>query len=129
MRSPRQNTITKLLYTLAIMVLGMTSNPITIHAQDLEPRAYANTPVGMNFILAGYQYSNGALLFDPTLPVTDANAIVNLGLLGYVRSLDIAGKSAKAGVLVPYAGMSADGYIDGDYRTRVTDVLLIRLFI
>jgi len=89
-------------------------------AQDLEPRAYANAPVGMNFILVGYQYSNGALLFDPALPITDANADINLGLIGYVHTLGIAGHSAKVGALLPVADLSGDGYLSGVYRSRVT---------
>lgn len=87
-------------------------------AQELEPRAYSNTPVGMNFLLAGLKRSSGALVFDPSLPVTDANATVDLGFVGYVRSFGLNGKSAKAGLLLPYAQMSADGYVDDQYRTR-----------
>jgi len=41
------------------------------NAQQLEPRAYANTPVGMNFLIAGYAYSSGGLSTDPTLPMTN----------------------------------------------------------
>jgi hypothetical protein len=36
------------------------------HAQELEPRSYANTPVGLNFLLAGYGYTQGKLAFDPS---------------------------------------------------------------
>ena len=102
----------------AFGLLGTTGN---ICAQSLEPRAYSSAPVGLNFLLVGYQNSSGALLFDPAVPVTDARANVNMGLAGYVRTLDVAGKSAKAGILLPYASLSADGYIDGNYLTRETD--------
>ena len=98
-----------------------TSMFVSVHAQDLEPRAYSNTPVGMNFLLVGYQYSQGALLFDPSLPVTDTDAKVNQGLFGYIRALDVAGKSAKFGVLIPYALLFGDGYVSGIYRTRETN--------
>lgn len=30
-------------------------------AQDLEPRTYANVPVGLNFLIAGYFYSEGGV--------------------------------------------------------------------
>ncbi|MBT8126345.1 MAG: transporter [Gammaproteobacteria bacterium] len=90
----------------------------SVLAQDLEPRAYANTPTGLNFVLAGYQYSEGALVFDPVLPVTDASAKVNIALFGYVRTLGIANKSAKVGLLVPVAGLDASGYVDSVFRTR-----------
>jgi len=107
-----------LLNLLIIVMLGMIVKTLSVHAQDLEPRAYANSPTGLNFLLIGYQYSQGALLFDPTLPVTDANAKVNMGLLAYVRSLNVAEKSAKFGLVLPFAGLDADGYVDGVFRTR-----------
>ncbi len=90
-------------------------------AQTLEPRAYANIPVGMNFLLVGYQRSEGALLFDPAVPITDANADIDMGLFAYVHALDVAGKSAKVGVLLPYASLYADGYLNGNFLTRETD--------
>ena len=108
----------QLKFLIALLGFGILYSPTLLHAQDLEPRAYANAPVGMNFLLVGYQYSEGGLLFDPAVPITDANAVVNMGLLAYVRTLDIAGKSAKAGVLLPYADLYADGYVDGEFRTR-----------
>ena len=111
-----RNNSSRLAWLLCI--IGIVLCPAPIYAQDLEPRAYTNTPVGMNFLLVGYQYSEGGLIFDPALPITDANAKVDMGLLGYVRTLDIAGKSAKAGALLPYADLYADGYVDGEFRTR-----------
>lgn len=108
----------QLKFLIALLGFGILYSPTLLHGQDLEPRAYANAPVGMNFLLVGYQYSEGGLLFDPAVPITDANAEVNMGLLAYVRTLDITGKSAKAGVLLPYADLYADGYVDGEFRTR-----------
>jgi hypothetical protein len=110
-----RHTLAALLTGFSVLVLCL---PIVADAQDLEPRAYTNTPVGMNFAVAGYQYSSGALVFDPSLPVTDAKANVDMGFLGYVHSFGIKGKSAKAGVLLPYARFSANGYVDDVYRTR-----------
>jgi hypothetical protein len=110
-----------LAYAIVIVGLGLINGSPSAHGQTLEPRAYVNTPVGMNFLLLGYQNSTGALLFDPAIPITDASARVNMGLLGYVRSLNVAGKSAKAGVLLPYARLYAEGYVDGQFRTR-TDI-------
>lgn len=115
------NNLFKLIYLLVTTTLGLVIISGWTHARELEPRAFINLPVGMNFLLVGYQYSDGALLFDPSLPINDANAKVDLGFIGYVRSLDIAGNSAKVGVILPYAFLSADGYVSGNYRTRVTD--------
>jgi hypothetical protein len=103
---------------LTTIAFGLLTVAVNGNAQDLEPRAYSNTPVGMNFLLVGYQYSQGALLFDPAVPITDTDANINLGLLGYVHALAIADKSAKVGVLLPFAGLDATGYVEGVFRTR-----------
>ena len=87
-------------------------------AQQLEPRAYANLPVGLNFLIAGYAYSQGDVLFDPSLPVSDAHARVNALLLGYVRSLDFWGNSGSVGLVLPYAGLSASGQITTSGQTE-----------
>jgi hypothetical protein len=97
-------------------VLILTSS--IAHAQRIEPRSYINAPVGLNFLALGYVNSSGALLFDPAIPITDADANVDMAVLGYVRTLGIAGKSGKAGIILPYASLTADGYLDGNYVTR-----------
>jgi len=43
------------------------------NAQDAKPRAYSNTPVGLNFLIAGYLHAQGKIAFDPTLPISDAS--------------------------------------------------------
>ena len=78
-------------------------------AQDAEPRSYSNTPVGLNFLIAGALYSQGKLAFDPDLSVADANFHSNTGLLAYVRSFDFAGQSAKFDVIVPASSFAASG--------------------
>ena len=102
----------------AVLILALLFTYTNAHAQDLEPRAYSNTPVGMNFLLVGYRRADGALLFDPELPITDANANVELGFLGYVRALGIADKSAKVGLLLPVANLDANGFVDNEFLTR-----------
>ena len=109
--------------TLIAAACCLLSAALPVRAQDLEPRAYSNTPVGMNFLLAGYRHSEGALVFDPALPVTDADARVDMGFVAYVRALGIAGKSAKAGVVLPYARLDASGFVDEAFRTREQDGL------
>ena len=108
-------------YRVIIIVYAFMCMTSEVQAQTLEPRAYSNAPVEMNFLLVSYQNSSGALLLDPAIPVTDANAQVDIGLLAYVHTLDVAGKSAKAGVVLPYASIDADGFVNGDFRTRETD--------
>jgi hypothetical protein len=82
-------------------------------AQQLEPRAYSNAPIGLNFVIAGYGYSWGDVLLDPSVPVTNVNARINSLTLGYSRFLDFWGRSGTVTLVVPYAWLSANGDIAG----------------
>jgi len=110
---------------LAVTVLALSAVGFEtgVQAQSLEPRAYSNSPIGLNFLLVGYQNSTGALELDPSLPIEDASAEVDSGYIGYVRTLDVAGNSAKLGILLPYASVQANGIINGVSRAREVDGL------
>jgi len=72
------------------------------YSQELEPRALTNIPVGMNFAVAGYAYSQGNLLFDPALPLEDAEAKLHMLIGAYARSINFFGLSGKMDLIVPY---------------------------
>jgi hypothetical protein len=55
---------------VASMVAGVRSAS-SASAQDLEPRACSNLPIGLNFLLGGYGYSTGGLATDSALPIRD----------------------------------------------------------
>ena len=55
------------------------------NAQEAEPRSYSNTPVGLNFLIAGYLYTQGKIAFDPELSIADAKFHSHTGALAYVR--------------------------------------------
>lgn len=88
------------------------------HAQDLEPRAYSNAPVGLNFLIAGYTYSEGGLSTDPALPVQDAKLQIHSIFLAYARSLDVWGKSGKFDVILPYSQLSGTALVAGAPQDR-----------
>jgi hypothetical protein len=90
----------------------------TAKAQDAEPRSYTNTPVGLNFLIAGYVYSQGKIAFDPQTSIADAQFHTDTEALAYVRSLDVAGKSAKFDVILPYSSFSAHALVDGQPKDR-----------
>ena len=54
-----------------ICALALIIVSVETYAQDLEPRAFANTPVGLNFLIGGYVYSKGTVGTDPSVPITD----------------------------------------------------------
>ena len=88
------------------------------YAQDLEPRAYANTPVGLNFLLAGYAYSSGGVATDPSLPLQNADLDIHSTLLAYARALDVWGRSGKVDVVLPYAWLSGTAEFAGQPQAR-----------
>jgi len=87
-------------------------------AAELEPRAYANTPVGLNFLIASYAYSEGGLSTNPSLPIKDAQLRIHTEVLAYARSLDVWGKSGKFDVILPYSQLSGSAMVDGQLRER-----------
>ena len=87
-------------------------------AQDLEPRSYANTPVGMNFLLVGYAYSDGDVAVDPSAPLEDGKVKVHAPVAAYARSLDMWGKSGKVAAVLPYACADGSAIVAGQPGQR-----------
>ena len=77
-------------------------------AQSIEPRAYSNAPLGVNFLLAGPYYTRSGLSFDTSLPVTDPQLKTSNAVLGYARALDLWGKSGKFDGVSARTGNSFD---------------------
>lgn len=88
------------------------------HAQDLEPRLYSNVPKGLNFLVAGYGYSEGNVLFDASVPLEDGNVRFHGPLLAYARSLDLWGMSGKFDAILPYGCASGSAVFEGEIRER-----------
>ena len=83
-------------------------------AQSIEPRAYSNAPVGMNFLIAGYAETRGGISFDTALPVTDPHIETSSLVLAYARALDLWGKSGKFDIIVPYTSLSGSAIYKGE---------------
>ena len=86
----------------------------SLQAQELEPRRYAQTPTGVNFIAAGYLFSTGNVLMDPALPIEGLDADLDLVFLRYTRSLALLGRSAKLKVFAPWSAGDWVGSIEGE---------------
>jgi hypothetical protein len=111
-----------LLRVVAVLLLGgppatWLAAPAAV-AQDLEPRAYTNTPIGLNFLVAGYIYQEGDVATDSSLPLDDAKVHVHATLLAYARSFALLGKSAKVDVILPYAWASGSATFQGEPHDR-----------
>lgn len=87
-------------YLLAsVALLGVA--PAVAAAQELEPRALTNAPVGVNFVLVAAGYVHGSLLLDPALPIEDGHAQVATLALGYLRTIGVFGLAGKIGFVIP----------------------------
>jgi hypothetical protein len=87
-------------------------------AQDIEPRLYSNTPVGVNFLITGYTYTQGGVAFDSALPVSKPKLETNSGVFALSRALDFWGHSGKIDGIVPYTWLSGSADFDGEPLTR-----------
>jgi len=103
----------------AWLILGSCWAGSVCHAQEIEPRAYSPSPSGLNFLIAVGGHSEGGVLTDPSLPVTDIEAKVDALAVGYGRSFGLAGRSANVAFALPYIEVDASGDI-GEQRATVT---------
>jgi hypothetical protein len=87
-------------------------------AQDLEPRAFSNSPVGMQFFIAGFGESRGKVNLDPALPIDNLGVESQFGWVAWAYTMGIAGKSAKFDVVLPYSTLDAHGLVFDEPRTR-----------
>jgi hypothetical protein len=103
---------------LLLLLLVIVFFPSSIYTQDLEPRAYTNIPVGLNFVLAGYAYTTGGVLFDPAIPLENANIRVHGSVLAYARSIKVGKMSGKIDIIAPYAWLSGTADFQGQPVSR-----------
>lgn len=86
-------------------------------AQELEPRAYAAAPIGVNFLVVATGRSSGGVVVDPSLPVDDVAANVESLAVGVGRTMNLFGRTALALAAVPYAWAEASGSVGEDRRS------------
>lgn len=105
---------------LGRLILALASAVASIdgHAQELEPRAFANTPVGLNFLIGGYVHSKGTVGTDPSTPLEDTEVTLDSAVIAYVRSLDLWGRSGKFDIILPYTWASGSAELFGEQKTR-----------
>lgn len=78
---------------------------VSVFCQDLEPRAYANVPKGINVLAVGYGYITGNVLTDPSLPIKDFKLNTQSVAVNYIHSFSISKKLARVQVSLPFADM------------------------
>ena len=103
---------------LALVLLATGALPALGRAQNLEPRAYANTPIGMNFAILAYGWSRGDVGTDASLPLENARVRVNATALACARSFDLFGMSAKVDAELPFAWEKGTAGFQGSSELR-----------
>ena len=111
---PRLRRTARLLAASVFFMAGSLAGPG--FAQEMEPRAYSSSPVGANFLAVAVGNTRGAILFDPTVPITDAQADLNLGSIGYARSFGLAGRQGLVAGGFSYARGDLEGKVSEEER-------------
>lgn len=101
--------LNRILKLITLYFFGHT----TLFAQDLEPRTYANVPVGLNFVVAGTAFNTGSVLFDPTFPLENAKIKINSFVFAYARTLKLGNMTGKFDMLVPYVLLEGSATFNG----------------
>ncbi|HET7609500.1 MAG TPA: transporter [Gammaproteobacteria bacterium] len=87
-------------------------------AQDLEPRLYTNVPLGMNFLGAGYGYSEGNVLFDPAVQLDNAAIEIDGPVLGAGRAVRLGPFSGKVDGAIAHVCLDGSADFQGERVTR-----------
>jgi hypothetical protein len=77
-----------------VFVIALWMNAQVSFGQEIEPRAYSNAPIGLNFISAGIGQAKSA------------QYTLTSEVLSYAHIFDVGGQSAKLGIVLPYAELS-----------------------
>jgi hypothetical protein len=91
---------------------------VPARAQSIDPRSFVDTPVGLNFLVAGYAYSWGSVAFDPSIPIENADITTQGGLVGYARAMNFWGLSGKLSGGGGFICADGSGDVQGVRETR-----------
>jgi len=84
-----------------------------VSAQELEPRAYTNAPIGLNFLIAGVTGSDGGVLLDPSIPLENGQIHADGPVVGYARSLRVGKMSSKIDFGISHACLDGSADFQG----------------
>lgn len=108
-----RHRVRSLIAILLLIGFGL-STPAT--AQDLEPRRWSHLPTGLKMVGAGYTYTEAKVYFNPVFKIRDAVADINSIGISAIHTFDLAGKSARFSILLPYVSGRWEGDLDGKYQ-------------
>ncbi len=100
---------------LTLMLIGFVLSE-SVDAQDLEPRRWNHIPTDQYIAGFGYSYTEANIYFSPVWKITNGTARLNSLGFGAIRTFDLAGKSARLSLLLPYTSGRWAGDVDNEYR-------------
>lgn len=111
--------MTKKATLLTLVVLSALLSPgFRADAGEIEPRSYGNAPVGVNFLIAGYAYSEGGLSMSDASPLKNPNLKMDTGFLAYARTLNMWGIPGKIDVILPVSDLSGTAMVGNEHKER-----------
>jgi hypothetical protein len=90
----------------------------SMRSQEIEPRLYANAPIGVNFVIGGFAGTQNGFPIDVGLPVTDPELNTYSLVMAYARVIDLWGCSAKLSAQAPYTFLKGSATYGDDRFTR-----------
>ena len=106
-------TITSFIVILLFFSLGLSGQA---NAQDLEPRRWSHLPAGQNIVGVGYVYTEANVFFSPVLKITNGTSRINSLGITAIHTFDMAGKSARFSLMLPYVSGRWEGDIDDELQ-------------
>jgi Putative MetA-pathway of phenol degradation len=85
-----------------LLALGLLGGTMAC-AQELTPRAYWPAPEGTQAFVLGFAHTKGDTIPDPSLPVTGLDSNISTAYAAYLRTFDLAGRTANMVLEVPYS--------------------------
>jgi len=95
---------------------------------ELEPRRWSHIPIGTNFIGGGHARTDGDIIFDPVLRAEDVEMEMDTWLFKYIRSFELANRSASLSLTQAHHNATWSGLLDGVpttvHRVGLSDPIL-----
>ena len=82
-------------------------------AQEITPRLFWPAPKDTTVLITGYAYTTGNVYLDPSIPIDDADADFNTGVLAYMQTLGLWGRTSNILLSLPYVRGNAKGTLEG----------------
>ena len=100
--APHAHTFLMLARILTCLLLTTAAATASL-AQEMTPRAYWPAPKGTQVLTVGLAYTDGDIIPDPSLPIVGFDSEITSAVVGYLRTIELFGRTANVVVEVPYA--------------------------